>query len=126
VRGVILLGNPVIMWGGLLALLGCAWGWVVERRRDAFLILAMYIAFYASWILIPRKVAFFYYYYPAGMILSLALAFVFNRWRTSKDWLAWAFACLCWAFFIYFFPILAALKIPAADFRKWMWLGSWI
>ena len=40
------------------------------------LILTTYLSLFLAWAIIPRHVAFFYYYYPAGMVLSLALAYV--------------------------------------------------
>lgn len=133
VRGVLLLGNPLMMWSGLVALLVCAWGWVRERRKDAFIILYFYFMLYGCWALIPRKVSFYYYYYPAGMILSLALAYVFHHGERGRyasysfiPWMKWVFFGMCLMLFIHFFPILAALKIPAESFRKWMWLPSWI
>ncbi|MCM2278300.1 MAG: phospholipid carrier-dependent glycosyltransferase [Oligoflexia bacterium] len=130
VRGVILLGNPLIMWGGLLAALAAFWGWIRERRREAFLVLAFYLAFYLSWMVIPRKVSFYYYYYPAGMTLGLCLAYVFERIEflgiTRLRWARWAFLGTAFGVFIYFFPILAALKIPAGSFGRWMWFRSWI
>jgi dolichyl-phosphate-mannose-protein mannosyltransferase len=55
VRGVLLLGNPLIMWSGLLTLLACAWGWYKERTRTPFFILTFYLAYYLCWILIPPK-----------------------------------------------------------------------
>lgn len=129
VRGVVLLGNPVIMWTGLLALLGCVWGWLAERSRAGFLILLFYAAYYGSWIVIPRKVSFYYYYYPAGMTLSLALAYVFfHGEKDSKarfPWARWAFFGVSLALFVYFFPILGALRIGAESFRKWMWISTW-
>ncbi len=131
VRGVLLLGNPIIMWAGLVALVPCLWGWLVERRRDAFIIVASYVAFFFSWLVIPRKIEFFYYYYPAGMVLSLALGYVF--FHGEKDtrifplqWGRWVFLAVSLIFFIYFFPISAALKIPAESFRAWMWFPNWI
>jgi dolichyl-phosphate-mannose-protein mannosyltransferase len=130
VRGVLLIGNPVVLWAGLIALIPCAWGWAVERRRDAFLIVVTYCAFYLSWMAIPRKVSFFYYYYPAGMVLSFALAYVFQHGEKGPlfrvQWSRWLFLGVATAFFIYFFPISAGLRIPAESFRKWMWFSSWI
>jgi dolichyl-phosphate-mannose--protein O-mannosyl transferase len=130
VRGVILLGNPWILWTGLIAVATCAWSWIQERKRDAFIIFTTFAAFYFSWAIIPRKVAFFYYYYPAGMVLSLALGFVFfhgERAFTLKlNWPRWAFFAVALVVFIYFFPVSAALQIPADTFRKWMWRSSWI
>lgn len=130
VRGVILLGNPLIMWTGLAALAVCVWGWLAHRSRAAFLIVAFYAVFYLSWGIIPRKVSFFYYYYPAGTLLSLAIGFVFHRFERGKlfpyHWARWMFIAMAVGVFAYFYPILAALKIPSENYRQWMWLSSWI
>ncbi len=133
VRGVLLLGNPLIMWAGMLAIFACVWGWVKQKSRVAFLILLFYAAFYVSWAVIPRKVAFYYYYYPAGMVLSFALAYAFQLLETralprhpGAKWGRWLFLAASLGIFVYFFPILAALRIPSADFIKWMWFRSWI
>ena len=131
VRGVILLGNPLIMWGGLIALAICVADWIQNKSREAFLIVAIYAGLYLSWAVIPRKISFYYYYYPAGMTLSLAIAYVFSRWagHVDESRLAWArglFLAAAISMFIYFFPILAALKIHGDQFRQWMWLTRWI
>jgi dolichyl-phosphate-mannose--protein O-mannosyl transferase len=66
------------------------------------------------------------------MVLSLALAYVFYRGEepgmplARARWAKWVFLGLCFGMFVYFFPILAALKIPAASFMKWMWFRSWV
>ena len=78
VRGVILLGNPLIMWSGMIAVLACGWDWIKQRDSTAFLIFFFYSTFYLCWAIIPRKIFFYYYYYPAGMMLSFALAYVFH------------------------------------------------
>jgi len=149
VRGVLLLGNPLVMWTGIPAVLTCAWVWLRHRSREGFLIFYFYSAFYFCWVLIPRKISFYYYYYPAGMVISLALGYVFHYagldqtsqpisqklkgWRgafvkysAKVDWLRWMYLGSSLAIFIYFFPILAALRIPANAFRKWMWFTFWI
>lgn len=134
VRGVLLLGNPLLMWGGILTLLGCLYGWIIRRSREGFLILALYLSLYLSWALIPRHVSFYYYYYPAAMILSLSWAFVFHHWNTIEfrrtqvkmGWLQWIVAGATVALFIYFFPILSALRIQGEGFRRYMWFSSWI
>jgi dolichyl-phosphate-mannose-protein mannosyltransferase len=131
VRGVIFLGNPLIIWSGIAAFFVCLWGWLVERRKDAFLVSMAYVTFYLSWAVIPRKVSFYYYYYPAGMSLSLALAYSFERLEAYSKaafaiWARWVFLGAAAALFIYFFPISAALRIQAGSFVQWMWMSSWI
>ncbi len=129
VRGVLLLGNPLIMWSGLLAILVCLRDWLRTRNRTPFLICFFYFTFYVCWILIPRKISFYYYYYPAGMMLSLALGYIFhdkNQRKLHFEWEKWIFLGASFGLFIYFFPILAAIKIPENAFQHWMWFRSWI
>lgn len=127
VRGVLLIGNPLVMWTGLGAIIACVMGWIKDRRRDAMLIGLTYLALYFSWMVIPRKVSFYYYYYPAGMTLSLALAYVFHRFETApKKWFRIGYLVIAAGLFIYFFPILAALKIPSNSYVRYTWFSSWI
>jgi dolichyl-phosphate-mannose--protein O-mannosyl transferase len=124
VRGVILLGNPFLMWGGLVAMGALVLEVLAKRSLQAFLITYFYFGFAFCWIVIPRKVAFYYYYYPAGMMLSLA----FTYWiiKSKRDWPVFVGLGVTLGFFYYFFPILSAIPIAADAFTKWMWLPSWI
>lgn len=127
VRGVILLGNPLVMLPGLIAVAGCLWAWLRYRSREGFLIGITYCALFFCWAVIPRKITFYYYYYPAGMTLSMALAYSFVLWEEKHaHWFRWVFLVAVGMMFIYFFPILAALEIPISAFKKWMWFRSWI
>jgi dolichyl-phosphate-mannose-protein mannosyltransferase len=124
VRGVILLGNPLIMWGGLLAILAIGVDWLRTRSWIPFYILYFYAGFAFCWIAIPRKVAFYYYYYPAGMILGVAITYWLMRFK--REWLTYIVLGATFGFFYYFFPILSAQEIPANSFMRWMWFPSWI
>ncbi len=124
VRGVLCIGNPWVMWTGVLCVIYCAYDWIRTRSREAFLVMAFFGVFYLSWAVIPRKVAFYYYYYPAGMSLSLAAAYAVERVR--NQWARVGYLAVSLGLFVYFFPILAALRVPASAFRNWTWFRSWI
>ena len=126
VRGVLLLGNPLIMWTGLLAILFCLKDWVVKRSRAAFLISIIYLSLLLCWMVIPRKIAFYYYYVPAGMTLSLALTYVLAQVEEKFKAASAIFLVASAGLFIYFFPILSASKIHADSFTWWMWFRGWI
>ncbi|MFN7684129.1 MAG: phospholipid carrier-dependent glycosyltransferase [Oligoflexia bacterium] len=128
VRGVALIGNPVVLWGGVAALGWTAWDWFKTRRPAAALIVSAWGVCTFSWLLIPRKLSFFYYYYPAALCLGFALTY-WIRYAVptqSRIWTGSALATTTIALFFYFFPILAALPIGPNEFMKWMWLRSWI
>jgi len=125
VREVFLVGNPVVMWAGLLAMVSCMRGWM-KRREDAFLIFFAFSSMYFSWAVIPRELGFFYYYYPASLTLGLALAYSLNtdlKGRPSAKWIGLA---LIAAMFFYFYPVLSGMRLLIPDALRWSWFSSWI
>ena len=123
-RGVFFVGNPVVFWGGLLAVAACLWiGWR-ERSRPLLGIAALWIGAFGIWAVVPKKIGFLYYYYPASLFICLALAFALDRarWR----WAGEAVLAAAAAVFIYFYPILSAA--PLSDdqaFKAYILLPTW-
>jgi dolichyl-phosphate-mannose-protein mannosyltransferase len=69
-----LLGNPVIMWGGVVALVFCLRRfWKLFAFAEGLVVL-LYTANLLQWAVTPAKSTFYYYYYPAAMFLSVAIA----------------------------------------------------
>jgi dolichyl-phosphate-mannose--protein O-mannosyl transferase len=136
VRCVICLGNPWVMWTGILAIGFCLWDFFQRKSWRALLILYFYVLFLGAWAIVPRKVLFYYYYYPAAMILSFALAHFFSSplfFKLCKkvhihksSTISWMYLGISFGFFIYFVPILSAFRIPAPTYYIWMWLQRWI
>lgn len=130
VRGILLVGNPVILWGGLVAVLACLIAGVRSRDRGLLTIAGLWIGSYAVWIIIPKKLGFFYYYYLPSIFICLALAAALDlAGRRGPAWLRDADALIALAafgLFAYFFPILSAAALPDDQaFLRWMWLPTW-
>lgn len=121
IRAVLLIGNPLIIWGGFVALFYCGWQAIAKHSSVAKEVVLAYLICLLSWIIIPRKITFFYYYYPAALMLSLVLAKALEetRWR-------WIFAIASVALFIFFYPVLSATPIKPSDLSSWTWFSSWI
>jgi dolichyl-phosphate-mannose--protein O-mannosyl transferase len=126
-RGVLLLGNPAIMWGGLVALLSCLWDGVKERQGRLLLLSGLYIFAFGILIVIPKKIGFYYYYYFPGLVLPLLIAATFHHlYRLKERWLPAAFIAVSFALFAYFYPIISAQPLEGAQaFQRWMWLSTW-
>lgn len=125
-RGVLLIGNPAIMWGGLLAVAACWWAGIRHKAGVPLTAAILWTFSLGVWAVIPKSLGFYYYYYLPGIILSVALAVAFHHWRDqvkrNDEW----FLVLCVGLFAYFYPILAALALPNdRGFERWMWFPSW-
>ncbi|HTL13215.1 MAG TPA: phospholipid carrier-dependent glycosyltransferase, partial [Bdellovibrionota bacterium] len=75
VRGVVLLGNPLVLWPGLAAVAFSAWAWVRHRSQSGFLITILFLCLWMTWVVIPAKGTFFYHYIPAALVLGLGLTY---------------------------------------------------
>ncbi|WP_262503894.1 phospholipid carrier-dependent glycosyltransferase [Sphingosinithalassobacter sp. CS137] len=126
-RGVLLIGNPVIMWGGLVAVAACYWAWFRSKAIVPLAMALLWTASLAIYIVIPKSLGFYYYYHLSGIFLALVLAVAFHHFdggkrRGLEEWFGGA-ALLA---FIYFYPILSAAPLSGGDaFEFWMWFPSW-
>jgi dolichyl-phosphate-mannose-protein mannosyltransferase len=126
IAAVVFLGNPLVLWPALPALVVCLRDWIVARRRDAFLILAFYFGPYLAWALLPRSLGFLYYYLPAATAASLALVYVL-RCGDHPRWLLWAFVAVAFAGFAAMLPISAAFVGTSMEtFSRLMIFQNWI
>ena len=114
--------NPVLCWGGLLALfpMGC----LAVMRRDqvsAFILLG-YLAQLLPWVLVSR-LTFAYHYFPCTVFLALALGRCFDvmlrNVRFGRLYVN-GFAALSLAAFILFYPCLAGLPVKPGILRSWL------
>jgi dolichyl-phosphate-mannose-protein mannosyltransferase len=128
-QSIAAIGNPVVWWGGLLAMLTAWWfGWR-SRDRVVLTLTVAYLSFYVPWMVAPRSITFLYHYFP--MVPLLILFLVWNlRWieqhsrngyRVTAGVVGAAALLLIW-----FYPVLTGMTIS----RVWMndairWLPSW-
>jgi dolichyl-phosphate-mannose--protein O-mannosyl transferase len=127
-RGVLMLGNPAVLWGGLVAVAVCLWGWA--RHRDVRLgaIAALWVGAYGVWAIIPKSLGFFYYYYLPSIWLPIVIAAAFHRFGQGRL-RGWDEAFLLFAgiVFAWFYPILSASALSGPQgFQRWMWFASWM
>jgi dolichyl-phosphate-mannose-protein mannosyltransferase len=126
IAAVVFLGNPLVLWPALAALLVCLRDWIVARRFDAFLILSFYFGLYLAWVALPRTVGFLYYYLPAATVASFALVYALTR-GNSPRWLLWAFVAVAFAGFAAMLPISAAfVGTSMQTFNRLMLFQNWI
>ena len=100
--------NPVLCWGGLLALAVCLYRAIFRLDRTAMFILIGYLAQLLPWVLVTR-LTFAYHYFPCCVFLVLAIGYVFRLMEDGTPHCRvylWGFAGLSAAVFVLFFPAL--------------------
>lgn len=126
-RGILLLGNPAVMWGGLLAVAACYRDWVKTGAVRVLAPAAIWTFSVAIFAVIPKSLGFYYYYYPSSVLLCVVLAVAIDRHRETLGRWVELYLLLVFALWLYFLPVLSAepLANPAA-FHRWTWFASWV
>ena len=127
-RGVILVGNLAVCWGGLVAVAACLWALVRDRDERLGAAASLWIGSYGVWTVIPKSLGYFYYYYLPSIFLPLAIAAACHRYLRGRR-SAWeeTFLVVALGVFIYFWPMLTAAPLSGGTdaFKRWMWLPRW-
>lgn len=135
-QAVTALGNPLIWWAGVLALLHQAWRWVAHRDWCSGAVLGAVAAGWVPWLLFPDRTIFSFYavviipFVIMALTLSLA-SFVRPDERPGRDLrlrvsLAALFLLACVVVSAFFYPIWSAEVIDYATWSQRMWLPTWV
>jgi dolichyl-phosphate-mannose--protein O-mannosyl transferase len=136
VSEVLAIGNPVIWWVSIPALLFCLGWWLTRRDWRAGTALVCFLAGWATWLPWPGRTKFYYYaleFEPFVIIcIVLCLGLMIGpvtaslRRRAIGSGLAGVYILAALAVFLYFYPILSAQVIPYSDWLSHMWYSGWI
>lgn len=124
VRGILYIGNPVVMWGGLVAVGWLALHWWRTGSARAAGVALLWLGSLTIWAVIPKSLGFYYYYHLSGIFVCIALAAAFDLADAPRA--RYWFAVAAGVAFIWFYPILAATALAdEQSFARWVWFDSW-
>lgn len=120
--------NPMLCWGGLLAMLCMAYLAAVKKDRTALFILIGYLAQLLPWIFVTR-VVFEYHYFPSSIFLLLALCHIFRTvelCHPKPKPVILSFTVVSIVLFAAFYPALSGRTVPRwYDLKFLKWLPTW-
>ncbi len=119
--------NPLLCWGGLLAMFAMGYRTFAKKDKKALFILVGYLSQLLPWLPISRP-TFAYHYFPCVIFLTLALSHVFNLIRISSvRWrhMVYGYTAACVALFVAFYPVLSGLRVPTWYSDLLAWFPSW-
>jgi len=130
------LGNPVVWWGGTIALVVVALAWLLRRDWRCGAILVPLAASYLPWFAFQQRTIFTFYAVAFAPFVVLALTYALGLvlgpvdagpqrrlWGTvgAGAVVMAAVACL-----LFFYPVWTAELITTAEWRLRMWWPSWV
>ena len=120
VRNIYAMGNPVVFWSGLAAVIYVAYLSFLKKSRRLGLLVFSYLVFFVSWAVSPR-IMFLYHYLPSVRFMTIAIG-VFLRKNTK---LIGPFFGLAIVVFVYFYPHWTGIAVPTWLDKSYYWFSSW-
>ncbi len=121
--------NPLLCWGGLIAVFTTIYLAIKKRSSYAVFLLIGYFAQLLPWVFITR-LTFEYHYFPSSVFLLMMIFLMFREMRVAEDpsqrrWM-YGFTIASAVVFIMFYPVLSGMEVSdwySMHFLKW--LPSW-
>jgi len=123
-------GNPVIWWGGFIAMVMTTFRIFTHRDGKSLFILIGFLSQLLPWVAVTR-ILFIYHYFPSTLFLLLALAHVFNtiierRGFESGKTAVYAYTAVSGSMFALFYPAMAGFYLPRWFYIYFIkWFPSW-
>ena len=117
-------GNPLILWGGLVALIHQFYLWRIKKCRDAGYLIVAYAAMMMPWFFVHRTV-FIYHYFPGIVILILMIANSLSHIRKGRKCRI-IFSMGTVILFVMFYPVLSGKEVSIDYVNQVLeWMVTW-
>lgn len=121
---ILTFGNPVVWWGGLVALFHQLYLWCYKKCRTACYLSIAYCSVLFPWFFIHRTV-FIYQYFLASNVLILMIANSLQHLKRKKIYMLLT-GSISVILFGLFYPVLAGISVETDFVKRFLdWLPTW-
>ena len=125
---IVAIGNPLIWWTGLAALIGTAIVSLRRQDRRGLFIFAGYFSILLPWAVAPRSITFLYHYFGCVPFMILAIVYMASYFMEDnpkvKKYIN-AYVILAILIFAAFYPAMTGIKVSVDYIELLRWLPSW-
>ncbi|NIK76929.1 Gpi18-like mannosyltransferase/predicted membrane-bound dolichyl-phosphate-mannose-protein mannosyltransferase [Paenibacillus castaneae] len=125
---IVAMGNPIIWWGGILAMLATIWISIKRSDKAIYTIWIAFLAQYIPWMLVTR-LTFLYHYFAMVPFIILSLVYIFKVLEEKNavyKRLRHAFLVVAILLFIMYYPALSGMTVQSWYVEHVLrWFPSW-
>ncbi|WP_241975678.1 dolichyl-phosphate-mannose--protein mannosyltransferase [Kocuria rosea] len=135
-QAILNIGNPLLWWTAIAAVLVAAWLWAVRRDWRFGALTGVFAAGYLPWFLYPERTMYYFYALPVQPALVLMLAGMLGlvlgrpgdtvRRRRAGLAVVGVFTAAVLLLSAHFAPVWYAETVEYAQWRERMWFTAWI
>jgi dolichyl-phosphate-mannose--protein O-mannosyl transferase len=104
---IVLLGNPVLFWGGIAVILYSAYFAYTTKNKNFILLITAFLSLLLPWIFISRM-TFIYHIFPATPFLFLLTAYFIDKYKK----VGYRYLILAGIVFAFFYPAMTGAITP--------------
>jgi dolichyl-phosphate-mannose--protein O-mannosyl transferase len=125
-QGVMLIANPLQMLSGALSVIYLTLFWK-KQNREIQKLLILFFSAWLIWGISPRKLTFFYYFFPSAMLYTFFIREAVRRILPEKKQKLSLGILVTASFilFLFFYPVIAGLPATGEMRTSLMWFSSW-
>jgi dolichyl-phosphate-mannose-protein mannosyltransferase len=129
VSSIVTMGNPLIWWTGIFAMLGTLYLTIRRKDRSLYMIWIAFFSQYVPWMLVPRE-TFLYHYFAMVPFMILSLVYVMkllDSVYTKARYVRYIFVAAALLLFIGFYPVLSGMEVSGNYVNNILrWFPSWV
>ncbi|WP_151737940.1 phospholipid carrier-dependent glycosyltransferase [Paenibacillus tengchongensis] len=129
VSSIVTIGNPLIWWTGIFAMLAAVWFTVKRKEKSLYMLWIGFFSQYVPWMLVPRE-TFLYHYFAMVPFMILAIVYIMklleDRFAEAR-YVRYAYVAAAAILFIMFYPVLSGMEVNRSYVTDILrWFPSWV
>ncbi|MDQ0196674.1 glycosyltransferase family 39 protein [Paenibacillus wynnii] len=129
VTSIVTMGNPLIWWAGIFAVLGTLWLSIKRKDKSLYMIWIAFFSQFVPWMLVPRE-TFLYHYFAMVPFLILSLVYMMKLLDVKHPkarYIRYIFIGLAALLFIAFYPVLSGMEVNGDYVKHFLrWFPTWV
>lgn len=124
---IVAIGNPVIWWTGIVAVIYVFVQSIKERKCEYIFLIVLVLSLWLPYAFIGR-VMFLYHYFPVipFLMLSIVAMLKYVCERLKNIWIAVVYLAIVVIVFAWFYPVVSGTVMPETYIDSLKWLSTWI